>query len=170
MAMNSENRASDTDGLNRYRLWKPKRTMRMGTWNVQGLASKKTEIQKLRFKNCEVMVLSETKTKSSGENEFMDYIHLWSGVQVHERAKRGVAILVHKKYRRKIIEWHPISERIITARVVILGVNFYIIGVYAPNEDAPEMEKDDFSKRYMNMHKDNEGMKNLLSWVILVVE
>lgn len=74
----------------------------------------------------------------------MDYIYIWSGLPKHERAKRGVAILIHKSHQKNIIDWTPVSDRIIQARIKIKGAIFFIMGVYALTEDKLEIEKDDF--------------------------
>lgn len=47
-----------------------------------------------------VAVLTETKIKGTYSETVGDYLHIYSGVDKGERAKAGVAILIHKKLKR----------------------------------------------------------------------
>jgi hypothetical protein len=63
------------------------------------------------------------------------YIHLFSGVKKYERAKRGVSILINKKWKGSIKNWEAIDERTLKLDMNIWGHKLTINGIYAPNED-----------------------------------
>jgi exonuclease III len=57
---------------------------------------------------------------------------------------RGVGILVNKNIRGALLEWNPVSERIITARVQTKLRKMSIVQCYAPTENAELDEKEAF--------------------------
>ena len=70
------------------------------------------------------------------------YFYLFSGVKKYERAKRGVSILIHKKWKGSIKNWEAIDERILKLDMHIWGYKLTITGIYAPNEDNRVTVKD----------------------------
>ena len=117
----------------------------MGTWNVQGLNTKKKEVfDELEKANIDIGILTETKKKGRGSEMIGQYIHFYSGIGKDKRAKRGVSIAVHKRFKRYIKKWDQIDERIISLELQIHGHTLVIIGVYAPNNDADITVKDSF--------------------------
>ena len=50
----------------------------------------------------DVVVLTETKKKRAGSELLGNYVHLFSGVKKYERAKRGVSVLINKKWKGSI--------------------------------------------------------------------
>ena len=65
----------------------------------------------------------------------------------YERAKRGVSVLINKKWKGSIKNWEPIDERMVKVEMVIWGYKLTIIGVYAPNEDNGDTVKDEFFEK-----------------------
>jgi len=65
-------------------------------------------------------------------------------VRKYERAKRGVSILINKKWKDSIKNWEAIDERILKLDMIIWGYKLTIIGLYAPNEDNGVTVKDKF--------------------------
>jgi len=136
---------------NKLRRTLRKRNMRLGTWNIQGIRTKQTEVFKeLKEKDIDICVLTETKKKGKGNEKIGDYIHFYSGVEKSARAKRGVSIAVHKKYERNIKCWEEIDEQIIKMEIEKNGERIVIVGVYAPSEDAEIGIKDDFYDKLSN--------------------
>lgn len=92
--------------------------MYFGTWNVQGIRLKwqniMEEIQEMKM---DCIVLTETKRKGSGMEESGGYIHFYSGVPKENRAKRGVSILIKKKFKKNITNFEAIDERIIKINI-----------------------------------------------------
>lgn len=136
----------DTAGrIKRNRLWLRKRTLNFGTWNVQGINGKINEIvREIKPLEIDIMILTETKKKGTGQELIDDYIFFWSGVAKTTRAKSGVAVLLKKKWKKNIINWREINDRIIQITMDIHGIKLDIIGTYAPNNDAPVIDKINF--------------------------
>ena len=99
----------------------------------------------------DVVVLTETKKKGTGSETLVNYIHLFSGIKKYERAKRGVSILINKKWKGSIKNWEAIDGRILKLYMNIWGYKLTIIGIYAPNEDNGVTVKDDF---FANLNKE----------------
>jgi exonuclease III len=112
-------------------------------WNVQGCKNKMEEIvREINITKMDILVLTETKKKGTGSETSGNCIHLFSGVKKYERAKRGVSILINKKWKGPIKNWEPIDERILKLDMNIWGYKLTIIGIYAPNEDNRVIVKD----------------------------
>ena len=62
----------------------------------------------------------------------------------YERAKRGVSVLINKKWKGSIKNWEAIDERILKLDMNILGYKLTIMGIYAPNEDNKATVKMNF--------------------------
>ena len=62
--------------------------------------------------------------------------------KTNERAKRGVSVLINKKWNGSIKNWESIDERIIKLDMNIWEYKLTIIGIYAPNEDNKTTVKD----------------------------
>ncbi|XP_044745151.1 uncharacterized protein LOC123307015 [Coccinella septempunctata] len=117
----------------------------MATWNVQGINKKLEDVIKgLEHMKVDIAVLTETKKKGNGIEHISNYVHIYSGVPKNERASKGVSILINKKFIGKIHNWNTINERILSANLTIKGHRTTIVGVYGPNDDSNQKEKDDF--------------------------
>jgi hypothetical protein len=102
------------DGCNLRRYKLRKRTRRLGTLNVQGIRNKTEEIIKgLEELRQDITILTETKKKGNGVEILGHYLHFYSGVLKEKTAKRGVSILVKKRYKRYITTWEAINENMI---------------------------------------------------------
>lgn len=67
--------------------------MNIGTWNVKGLRTKQKEvIDELMRLKMDIAVLTETKKKGKGSERIGEYTHLYSGVNMGDRAKAGVSV------------------------------------------------------------------------------
>ena len=62
----------------------------------------------------------------------------------YERAKRGVSVLINKKWKVSIKNWESIDERILKLDMNIWWYKLTIIGIFAPNEDNKTTVKDEF--------------------------
>ena len=92
----------------------------------------------------DLIFLTETKKKGTGNETLGNYIHLFSGVKKCERAKRGISILRNKKWKSSIKNWEFIDEGILKLDMNIWGYKLTIIGTYARNEDNGDTVKDEF--------------------------
>ena len=118
-----------------------KSKVRTGCWNVRTLyqAGKLAQLaQEMRRYKLSIIVICESRwntfgkvTISSGET------YLYSGIEREEDAHtHGVGLFLWKNAAKSLIEWEPVSERIITARFTSKGRNITIIHCYAPTNSA----------------------------------
>lgn len=91
----------------------------------------------------EILGLSEVRWRGCGEQKTANgNTILFSGKE--DRCESGVGILMSKEVRKSLIEWAPVSDRIITARIRTRTRNANIVQCYAPTEVDLEGPKDDF--------------------------
>jgi hypothetical protein len=122
-----------------------KRTIRLGMLNVQGIRNKTGDIIKgLKELKQDITILTETKKKGNRAETLGPYIHFYSGVSKEKRAKRGVSILVKKRYKRYITTWETINENMIQLHMNLFGKKLCILGIYAISEDESTLVKEDF--------------------------
>jgi hypothetical protein len=92
-------------------------------------------IREISIMQMDVVVLTETKKKGTRSETVGNYIHFFSGVKKYERAKRGVSVLINKKWKGSIKNYEAVDERILKLDTNIWGYKLTIIAIYAPNED-----------------------------------
>ena len=138
---------SQTTLKNRSRcLLGPKNKLYIGSWNVRTLyetgrihqLAKEMDRYKL-----DLLCVSETRWLDSGKRKLNSGHHIvYSGNKGDGATHmRGVAILMTDKTEKSLIDWEPISERIITATFKSKVSKLVIVSVYAPTNDASEEEK-----------------------------
>jgi len=98
-------------------------------------------INEMKMQQLKILGISKMRWTGSGKFVSEDTTVIYSGGEKHER---GVGILFDKTTEKVIINWEPVSDRIITARLKTRFTNVTIIQVYAPTETAWDAEKDDF--------------------------
>lgn len=146
------------DGFNRRRKLQRKRTLKLATWNVQGLRTKQSEVFKeLQKMKVDICILTETKKKGRGTETIGDYIHIYSGVKKDTRAKRGVSIAIHKTLKKSIKSWEEIDEQIIKLELEKNGRQIVILGIYAPSDQSEVLLKDQFYQKLADLLA---GIKN----------
>jgi len=121
-----------------------KQITRIGTWNVRTAFSTgklAQVINEMKMQQLKILGISEMRWTGSGkfvsENTTVIYLN-------GEKHERGVGILFDKTTEKAIINWEPVSDRIITAQLKTRFTNVTIVQVYAPTETAWDAEKDDF--------------------------
>ena len=140
---------SRQEAQGRKSLLQLKSKIRIGCWNVRTLyqAGKLAQLAKeMRRYKLSIIGVCESRwntfgkvTTSSGET------YLYSGNEREEDAHtHGVGLLLSKDAAKSLIEWEPVSERIITARFTSEGRNITIIHCYAPTNSAEFEEKETF--------------------------
>ncbi|KAI0224962.1 hypothetical protein LSAT2_024073 [Lamellibrachia satsuma] len=140
---------SRQEAQGRKSLLQLKSKIRIGCWNVRTLyqAGKLAQLAKeMRRYKLSIIGVCESRwntfgkvTTSSGET------YLYSGNEREEDAHtHGVGLLLSKDAAKSLIEWEPVSERIITARFTSKGRNITIIHCYAPTNSAEFEEKETF--------------------------
>jgi len=93
--------------------------------------------------NIEVLRLSEVRWNTFGRLILnTGQTLLYSGKKNEDDPhEAGVGFILSKKACKSLIEWEPVSDRIITARLDSRFQKTTIIQCYAPTNDAPEEEK-----------------------------
>ncbi len=121
---------------------------RFGTWNVRTLieptrlAQALKEMQEYRLA---VLGLCETRWPDHGEfRSTDDSLLLYSGRPEGEARASGVGIILCKETKKSLLEWHPVSDRIITARLQARVRNITIVQCYAPTEPSTLEDKEAF--------------------------
>lgn len=139
--------------------------MILATWNVQGIARKLNEvIVELKNLKIDLTVVTETKKKGQGSEGLGEYDHFYSGVPKEERAKRGVGIIIHRKWRRCIKSWEAVNERIIKLNLQMFGEKITVLGVYGVDEGDPWTTKEEF---YQKMSEEITKLGNTRELLIL---
>ncbi|CAF2073780.1 unnamed protein product [Rotaria magnacalcarata] len=120
--------------------WKiTKDTLTVGTWNVQTLWTTgklellRNEMKRFRF---DVIGISEVRWTGKGEIPSGDFI--WSGEDTTHT--RVVGMLLSAKAKKTLIEYNPISSRVITARFNATPFKLTVIHVYAPTSASSDDE------------------------------
>jgi exonuclease III len=123
-----------------------KRKIKIGMWNVQTLR----EIGKLwqavacmKSYGMNILGMSEVRWREFGEMTTHDgATFIYSGrPQDDTNSREGVGILMDKEAKRSLIEWRPISSRIIVARFKTTIRNITMIQCYAPTMVAEAGER-----------------------------
>ncbi|XP_044762230.1 craniofacial development protein 2-like [Coccinella septempunctata] len=122
--------------------------MNMGTWNVQGISGKMEEvILEVTRLRVDIVVLTETKKKGVGVETAGNYIHVHTGVERHQRAKRGVSVLIHKRYQGNITSYEAVDENIIKVNMNLKNRPCTLLGVYGISNDELYAVKDEFFEK-----------------------
>ena len=158
---------SRQEAQGRKSLLQLKSKIRIGCWNVRTLypAGKLAQLAKeMRRYKLSIIGVCESRwntfgkvTISSGET------YLYSGNEREEDAHtNGVGLLLSKDAAKSLIEWEPVSERIITARFTSKGRNITIIHCYAPTNSAEFEEKETFYQHLQSPKNYRRGISKLL--------
>ncbi|XP_019618826.1 PREDICTED: uncharacterized protein LOC109465826 [Branchiostoma belcheri] len=118
---------------------------KIGTWNVRTLYQTGKMAQLLKeFEEYQLNILgiSEMRWTGSGKLCSDGKTVLYSGHE--DQHRRGVGMVLDKEASRALTGWKPVNDRIITARFQSRHGKTTIVQVYAPTEDADEVDKDDF--------------------------
>ena len=115
-------------------------------WNVRAINGKEMElVQEMENFKLDILAITETKKKGQGvESVGLNHILIYSGVDVKERAKAGVGLLIHKKHECLLEDWKFISPRLLEVNTKLMDREIKILIAYGPNEDATKEEKDKY--------------------------
>ena len=79
------------------------------------------------------------ETHSTGHN--INYLVNSNTTDPHDK---GVGFMISKKAKQSLLEWNPVSPKIITARLNTKFQKTTLIQVYSSTNNADDGEKDDF--------------------------
>ncbi|XP_054708323.1 uncharacterized protein LOC129218133 [Uloborus diversus] len=117
-------------------------------------------INRLKKRSINIAVITETKKKLKGTQDIDDFVMLYSGVPQNKRAACGVAILLDKTWKNKIVNYTFVNERMIIVRLKFERGYLSVFGVYAP-ENGRKEETDLFYEELqlrINNCKKNDSM------------
>ncbi|CAG2214705.1 Craniofacial development protein 2 [Mytilus edulis] len=131
------------------KLFSPKYPTKIGTWNVRTLYQSGKSLQTAKEMDrysIEILGLSEVRWNTSGMTTLnTGHTIIYSGNKnATDTHDKGVGFMLTKKAKQSLLEWNPVSSRIITARFDTKFQKTTIIQVYSPTNNADEEEKDDF--------------------------
>ena len=131
------------------KLLSQKKPILIGTWNVRTLREPGRCAQAIREMNqyhLTLLGMCEVRWNSFGENKFQTgETLLYSGKEDEDdHHEAGVALLLSKGATKSLMEWEPVSDRIITARFESRFQKVTIVMCYAPTNNAEEEHKDLF--------------------------
>ena len=125
---------------------KPKALVRIGAWNVRTMYEPAKTAQvtsEMERYNIDILGISECRWTGAGRQMTKDGATiLYSGR--NDQHSSGVALIISKRQRNVLIEWEPISDRLIRARLDSKYCKLTVIQCYAPTNEAEEEEKDDW--------------------------
>ena len=120
--------------------------LKIGTWNVQTLASPgKLELLRTEIApyQCDILGLAEMHWTGVGELNGGEVI--WSGEE--KKRVKGVGFLLSKRAKEALLGYNPVNPRIIAARFSGKPLNIAVIQVYAPTTDSTDEEIEKFYKQ-----------------------
>ena len=131
------------------KMFSAKHPTKIGTWNVWTLYQS-GKSQQVARRNWQIPARNPRAQRSK-----MDYIrhdntnhwpynHLFWELWCQRHTRQSVGFMLTKKAKRSLLEWNPVSVRIIPARFDTKFQKTTIIQVYSPTNDATEDDKNDF--------------------------
>ena len=126
---------------------KPKRKIRVATWNVRTLyqAGKLAQLVK-EFDDYRLEILGVCESRLTGSDKKRlqtGHSFIYSGRKddIHEQ---GVGLLLSPEVSKSLLDWKPLGPRMLRARFNSRYTKLTVIVCYAPTEEAEEDMKDGF--------------------------
>jgi len=101
-----------------------------------------TAAGRIKKANVDIAVTPETKKKLKGSQELENYIVLYSGVQINKRAAAGIAIMTKTKFKKRILNYMFVNERILQLRYKLQRGYLTLLAVYGPEEGKSEQTEE----------------------------
>ena len=125
-------------------LLRPNTKLRLGAWNVRTMyeTSKSAQVaNEMRRYHLDILGVSECRWTGAGRQIMCDgSTILYSG---HEKNHiNGVALIIDKEKVNTLMDWEPISDRMLRARFNSKHCKLTILQCYAPTNEAEDEVKD----------------------------
>ena len=124
------------------------KTLNLSVLNVQGCSTSEVKRQEIgdifRKRKLGLLALSETKMKGQGECDFGGVGGRYAGVDVNERAREGVAILVSEEVKEWVTEWREVSSRMMWVKLRMDQEIWVVISAYGPGRERDMEERERF--------------------------
>lgn len=137
----------------------PKHQQRLGCWNVKTMyqLGKTAQVcRQMRMYKLDILGVSECRWTSFGKLQTQTgETIIYSGHE--DQHHHGVAIIMSKEAAGALLEWKPVSERIIVARFNSKHIKTTIIQVYAPTNDASDEEKERFYNQLQQVYSETQS-------------
>jgi hypothetical protein len=124
---------------------------RIGCWNVRTMfeTGRATIIAaEMRRYNIAILGITESRWTGTGQLRLQTgELVLYSGLVTDNAPhQEGVAFMLSKEAQKALVSWNPVSSRIISAifKTSVKRINMRIVLCYAPTNDAPDEDKNDF--------------------------
>ena len=102
-------------------------------------------------RDIDIMGISETHWTGQGKLQLPQGETIIYSGREDDIHREGVGILMSKSAAKALMDWSPISERIILARFYSKHIKLTIVHIYAPTEIADEQVKDEFYTRLQDV-------------------
>ena len=125
----------------------PKTTKRVGCWNVRTLYQTgrlAQVVKEMTNYSISLLGLSETRWTGTGKRQLATGHTIAFSGRSDDQHDRGVALIMDQTAHKSLIEWRPISERLMAARFNSSYTKLTVIVCYAPTEVAESADKEAF--------------------------
>ena len=96
-------------------------------------------VEELRQEEWDMVMVNETWRTDKEEHWTTEDDHVFAGAG-HDSGRKGVGILLHKRWCKNVIRFKPVSERICLLDVKILDLVYRFVSVYFPDSSYPDAE------------------------------
>ena len=90
-------------------------------------------------KDWDMVMVNETWRPSTEEHWITEDDHVFAGAG-HDSGRKGVGILLHKRWSKSIIRFEPVSERLCLLDVKVFGSKYWFVSVYFPDSTYSDAE------------------------------
>ena len=124
----------------------PLYSLRIATWNVRTLNkdSKPEQLaHRLQQYNIDICCITEVRWPGSGMKDVSGWKLAYSG-RDDGQLRRGVGVMLSPRAAAAYIDSQPISEGVLLVKLRLKSTTLCVICAYAPTNDYPEDQKDNF--------------------------